>query len=193
MIVTRALLATLLLVFTGCQQLSDLRSKGFESIEEFSQTPLQARLKLADLDIQFDQESFIDSIYTDDVMIVKLFLAAGMDPNTRAYNSMNRVSRTGYSGNGTVLHYAAHLYNVPIVEALLDAGADVDIKDDYGNRPIDYVRNKKHDVYELLEYGRIKSEWFVIRVLQEILISIDWILEEFELVWEKVARAYRES
>ena len=79
-IVTRALLAILLLVLTACQQ-----------------SPEQARQQLADMDIQFDQESFIDSIRNGDAVVVKLFLAAGMDPNTEA-----RYAFSGQIARGTV-------------------------------------------------------------------------------------------
>ena len=80
MIVTRALLATFLLVFMGCQQ-----------------SPEQARQQLGRLDIQYDSEVFIDSIVKGNVVVVKLFLASGMDPNTEA-----RYAFSGQIARGTV-------------------------------------------------------------------------------------------
>ena len=164
MIVTRALLATLLLAFMGCQQ-----------------SPEQARQKLADLDIQFDNESLGSSIRNGDVVVVKLFLAAGMDPNTEYYfgwipcpecplvypseygepdyldplyiepstDGSAAPYRSRKQKFGTVLHLAVSNQDTSIVKALLDAGADATVRDSFGKRPIDYV-DEQTEVYDLL-------------------------------------------
>ena len=171
MIVTRALLATLLLVLTACQQ-----------------SPEQARQQLADMGITFHQMYFKDSIRNGDAVVVKLFLASGMDPNmghgfgripcpecplvdpseyragidgepsyldplyiepsTEGYGSAAPY-RSRKQNFGTVLHLAVSNQDTSIVEALLDAGADVNAEDSEGKRPIDYV-DEQTEVYELL-------------------------------------------
>ena len=164
MIVTKTLLATLLLVFIGCQQ-----------------SPEQARLKLATLDIQFNEESFGSYIKRGDDVVVNLFLISGMDPNTEYYfgwipcpecplvypseycepDSLDNLyvepstdgSAAPYRGRkqkfGTVLHLAVSNQDTSIVEALLDAGADATVRDSFGKRPIDYA-NEQTEIYELL-------------------------------------------
>ena len=169
MIVTRALLATLLLALAACQQ-----------------SPEQARQQLADLDIQFNQNSFGSYIKRGDDVVVNLFLISGMDPNTEYYFGWIPCPecplvdpseyRAGIDGEpsyldplyiepstdgsaapyrsrkqnfGTVLHLAVSNQDTSIVEALLDAGADVNAEDSEGKRPIDYV-DEQTEVYELL-------------------------------------------
>ena len=144
MIVTRALLATLLLAFMGCQQ-----------------SPEQAHQQLGRLDIQFDREVFIDSIRKGNVVVVKLFLASGMDPNTEVrYANDEDTERSAldmflqeagidFRIKGTVLHLAARLKLPLVVRTLLDAGADANAEDDAEKRAIDYV-DEQTEVYELL-------------------------------------------
>jgi len=47
------------------------------------QSPETARLELSKLSVQYTPQAFVESAKQGDVRNVKLFLAAGMDPNAR--------------------------------------------------------------------------------------------------------------
>lgn len=83
-----------------------------------------ARKKLEARGIQFTEQAFVDSAGKGDGDALKLFLAAGMNPN--AVNTDGR----------SALFAAALAGNEAIVDQLLDAGADVNAKTKDGQTPL---------------------------------------------------------
>ena len=81
-------------------------------------SPEEARKELAELNIPFSRESFIERVRNGDTVAVSLFLRAGMSPDVRA------------EGDNPALAIAAARGDVSLVEALLAEGADVDIATD---------------------------------------------------------------
>jgi ankyrin repeat protein len=77
-------------------------------------SPEDARAELARLSLDFSAETFVERVREGDVPAVNLFLVAGMEPNVT----------TGEDRN-TVLMVAAANGRASIVEALVEAGADV--------------------------------------------------------------------
>jgi ankyrin repeat protein len=77
------------------------------------QSPEAARAALGRMSLQYTPEDFVESAKTGDLTVVKLFLAAGMDPNT-----------TDDEGDSALM-YAAYKGHTKVVEALVKAGADV--------------------------------------------------------------------
>ena len=77
--------------------------------------PEEARLKLAGLGVPYTPEDFIEQAAEGDLTLVKLFLAAGMDPNVIL----------GGEGGPTALFFAVRENRSDVVEALLKAGAKV--------------------------------------------------------------------
>lgn len=75
-----------------------------------------ARKKLEARGIQFTDQAFVDSAGKDDSDAVKLFLAAGMNPNTTNNDGRPALVAAALEGRETV------------VDQLLDAGADVNAK-----------------------------------------------------------------
>lgn len=88
------------------------------------ESPEKAREKLAAMSIEYSEQSFLEKIRKGDVVVVKLFLIAGMNPNRRIYD--------GNSKNRKVpLIEAAFWGNYEMVKSLLDGGADINfIADD---------------------------------------------------------------
>ncbi|MET1083457.1 MAG: ankyrin repeat domain-containing protein [Burkholderiales bacterium] len=74
-------------------------------------TPEQARARLAQMDIAYTPDAFVKAAELKDVKAVELFLKAGMDPNAA---DRQRV---------TALQFAASHGNLPLMSALLKAGA----------------------------------------------------------------------
>lgn len=64
------------------------------------------------------------------MVVLQRLLAAGADVNARNIDAL------GYYGGWTPLHMAVHEGNIPAVERLLAAGADVMIGDAAGNTPL---------------------------------------------------------
>jgi len=78
------------------------------------------RKELLDKRIQYPKEEFLERTKKGDRNGVATLLAAGIDPNTR------------YKANTTALMEACVFERGDIVTVLLDAGADVNLKDDFG-------------------------------------------------------------
>jgi ankyrin repeat protein len=76
----------------------------------------RARKKLEARGIQFTDKAFVDSASKGDGDALKLFLAAGMNPNVFNSDGKPAVVVAALAGNET------------IVDQLLDAGADVNLK-----------------------------------------------------------------
>jgi uncharacterized protein len=76
------------------------------------QSPGAARAALGGLSLEYTPAAFLHSAETGDLTAVKLFLTAGMNPNTA-------------DDDGTALMHAAYEGRTEVVAALLKAGADV--------------------------------------------------------------------
>ena len=84
----------------------------------------RARKKLEQMDIQFSDEAFVDSASKGDGDAVKLFLAAGINPNA-------------LNGDGKPALVVATLAgNEAMVDQLLDGKADVNIRTRDGQTPL---------------------------------------------------------
>lgn len=79
-----------------------------------------ARKELEQKGIPYTKEDFLERAKNGDTRAVILLTAAGMDPNTR------------YKANTTVLMEAALFGRADTVKALLERGADVNARDDFG-------------------------------------------------------------
>lgn len=82
-------------------------------------SPMEARVELNRLSIGYSEDSFLDKAKVGDVVAVKLFLAAGMNPNALGSTQV------------TALCTAAAEDHLPVVEELLENKADTRI----GNLP----------------------------------------------------------
>lgn len=76
--------------------------------------PEEARIKLANMSVAYTPVEFVERAGAGDLTVVNVFLAAGMDPNTFAYED-----------GPTALFVAARHDRLPVVQALLKAGAKV--------------------------------------------------------------------
>jgi ankyrin repeat protein len=77
------------------------------------QSPEESRAALGHLSLNYSPEVFIDRVRQGDVTAVKLFLNSGMNPNTSDHEGF------------TALRWAAAEGHLPVVQALLEAKADV--------------------------------------------------------------------
>ena len=91
---------------------TDATNKLFSVISK--QSPQAARIQLGQMSLPYTPKAFILSAQTGDLAAVKLFLAAGMDPNA-----------TDAEG-GTALRFAAYSGHTQIVAALVKAGAAIE-------------------------------------------------------------------
>jgi len=109
------LLSFLLLILTACQT-----------------TPEQARKELAELGKEFNTTTFLLSAADGDVVVIDLFLTAGMSPDIA----------TGYGK--TPLIFAAEHGHLTVVEVLLTNGARVDVWDKEGWNALMYASGGNH-------------------------------------------------
>ena len=96
--------------------------KNVDPVDDFGWTPLQYAACM---------EGGLD--------IVKLFIAAGADPNRQGASQDRR----------TALHLAIDSHNLDIAAGLIRAGVDLTVKDQQGTPPLFYCIRDQH--YELLE------------------------------------------
>ena len=102
------------------------------------------------------------AIYANDMKIVKALVENDLPLNSsvnRIYRGLDRANIEGFhellARNGVIedgkkpLFWAAETNNLPIVEYLVEHGADPSEIDHAGNRPISYAR--KRDVIEYLD------------------------------------------
>jgi ankyrin repeat protein len=105
-----------------------------------AQTP---RAQLAQRNISYDEKSFINSAGKGDEIAVRLFLEAGMPPDTKDQYGMS------------ALKYAAASGQVGVIQLLLDNGARVDVLDNDEFTPLRYAAqyNQVEAVRLLLDHG----------------------------------------
>jgi ankyrin repeat protein len=77
----------------------------------------RARQKLGEMNITYDQDTFVERAKAGDAIVVAQFIAAGMNPN-----AMNKEGKTA-------LMAAAETGRPAMVQFLLDKGAAVDVRD----------------------------------------------------------------
>jgi ankyrin repeat protein len=102
-----------------------------------------ARVELNGLSIEYTRQAFVDAAKNGDVRVLKLFLAAGMDPNAK-----------DDEGN-TPLMYGIAEGRTDIVETLLRAKANVNERNPGGGTALDWAasRGKLDTVRLLLDKG----------------------------------------
>jgi ankyrin repeat protein len=88
-------------------------------------TPEDARAELARLSVDYSEEAFVERAREGDLPAVNLFLSAGMEPNATVDQERN-----------TVLMVAAANGRASLVEALIEAGADVNAQNRNGATPL---------------------------------------------------------
>lgn len=112
-------------IFTGCTNISNLVSNNKVQVEK-KLTPDEAKSRLKkDYGIEYNSTNFVSMVKSHETEKVKLFLQAGIDPNTRCMDSTDKT----YYGE-PVLMIATSLSYDDIVYVLVDDyKADVNIVD----------------------------------------------------------------
>lgn len=108
----------------------------------YSRSAEEARITLGQMNIPYTTESFIKAVEQGDIIVVKLFLEAGM-------KSTEEKDKYGF----TALVWAAGKGNTEIVKLLLSKGADVNAKDKavYGGTALMAAANRGHtEIVKLL-------------------------------------------
>lgn len=118
------------------------------------QSPEAARLELSSRSMQYTRQAFVQSAKEGDAQVVKLFLAAGMDPNAKDDES------------NTALMYAIAEGRAEIIKALLKAKANVNEKNNGGGTALSWAaaRGRRDTVALLLDNGadaEARNEAFV--------------------------------
>jgi len=88
--------------------------------EYIAQGPVIARTKLGVMNVAYGADAFLESAYTGDLNVIKLFLSAGMNPNT--------INKDG----DTALMNAINGDHSEIVKALIEADSDVNVENNTG-------------------------------------------------------------
>ena len=114
----RIILTALLLLLSGCQK-----------------TPEQARMELAELGIEFSPSVFHESVENSDVVVVELFLTAGMNPD---------LDDVKYS-ELTPLMQATLKNHLAVVRVLLGWGAEINAQDSNGKTALDLATEQGHN------------------------------------------------
>jgi uncharacterized protein len=107
------------------------------------QSPESARVELTNMAVEFTPQAFVQSAKQGDLQAVRLFLAAGMNPNAKDDES------------NTALMYAIAAGRAEIINALLAAKADVNEKNSGHATALDWaaVRGQLETVRLLVDKG----------------------------------------
>ena len=90
------------------------------AVTAYGQDPSAARKRLTALKIEFTEAAFLEQVWQGEADMVRLFLQAGMSPNTKAQYGQS------------VLQAAASTGRLEVVRLLVEAKADVNAADDSG-------------------------------------------------------------
>ena len=112
----RIFLTALLLLLTGCQK----------------ETPELARKELTELGVEFSPSAFLESVENGDIVVVELFLTAGMNPDI-----------TDEAGIAPLMRAVLN-NNLSVARALLDWEAKVDTPKVIGRTPLDWAVELGH-------------------------------------------------
>lgn len=137
------------------------------------ENPERAKGELTAKGIEFSSDAFIKSVRDGNAENVKLFLDAGISPDTRDESGstmlMNAAIKNDFSiaqslidyganvnartnDGETTLMIAALLNAVDTVKILLAAGADLNARDNRGETPLTHARSHRHtEVTNILE------------------------------------------
>ncbi len=117
--------------------------------------PEEARMQLAKLSVTYTPSVFVDRAGDGDLSAVKLFLAAGMNPNASTGASPNSL---GDDRGETALMAAAAKGHAKVVAALVDAGADVN-KTNSIDTPLSLAAAQGHlEVVKILLGRKVDAE-----------------------------------
>ncbi|MFC1855687.1 ankyrin repeat domain-containing protein [Thermodesulfobacteriota bacterium] len=109
----------------------------------YAMTKEEALKELEKMGINLDNPSFIGTVKQGKLNLIKVFLDAGMDPNSR-----------DRSEGATVLMMMTKKGNTKVVKMLVDAGADVNAVNNSGDTALlTAVSANKNDIVELLLKG----------------------------------------
>ena len=107
-------------------------------------SPDTARKELGQMNIKYDATAFFEAITNNDLVAFKLFLEAGMDPNTTAQ----------IASNPSALMIAANHNRLEMAKMLIDKGANVNSKDKNGSTAlmfaISYEAGRNTELIKLL-------------------------------------------
>ena len=93
-------------------------------------SPEDARRELGELGIEYNIESFFNTVVNNDPLAVELFLIAGIEVNAKN------------SDGASALHLSTASGNVAITELMLEHGADVDIRNAEHDTPLHLSTSK---------------------------------------------------
>lgn len=135
------------------------------------ESPEDARNKLGQMEISFDPASFYRCVDDNDINCVKLFLSAGMSPDTKDSSTEN-----------SVLTCAVDKDHHDIIEMLLDAGAGVNITKGRGLGPLSSAArpDRKDILLHLLKHkpdvkslnaAFVKAAYFGYREIMDLLVK----------------------
>jgi ankyrin repeat protein len=95
--------------------------------------------KLAERNIEYTPDKFLESAAEANMVALNLFLEAGMDVNVKDVYG------------GTALRYASYNGHVDAVKTLIDRGAEINVQDTDGFTPLRYAAIRGHlDVVKAL-------------------------------------------
>ena len=112
---TRALIAVLIIMLTTAFAACNLRIGDEEVLQANGpdiETPEGARQRIAQLNIPYAVDEFVERAKECDIVAVKLFLTAGMNPNVKN------------ADGATALAAATEAGHTDIIKLLKDAGAE---------------------------------------------------------------------